>query len=99
MMNSFKTALLLSYICIASFSAAIITPALPHIQTYFDLSKGAVEWVVSIFLLGYVIYQYGVSNAGCDYDGVFAVFITFSICIIVVCIFYDNFYFDNSTFV
>ena len=57
MINSFKTAVLLSYICIASLSAAIITPALPHIQSYFDLSKGAVEWVVSIFLLGYVIGQ------------------------------------------
>lgn len=56
-MNTFKTTLLLSYICIASLSAAIITPALPHIQSYFDLSKGAVEWVVSIFLLGYVLGQ------------------------------------------
>ncbi|PIZ04938.1 MAG: MFS transporter [Gammaproteobacteria bacterium CG_4_10_14_0_8_um_filter_38_16] len=57
MINSFKTALLLSYICIASVSAAIITPALPHIQSFFSLSKGSVEWIVSIFLLGYVIGQ------------------------------------------
>lgn len=57
MNNSFKTGLLLSYICIASLSAAMITPALPHIQSFFDLSKGAVEWVVSIFLLGYAIGQ------------------------------------------
>lgn len=57
MINSFKTGLLLSYICIASLSAAMITPALPHIQAFFDLDKGAVEWVVSIFLLGYVIGQ------------------------------------------
>lgn len=56
-MNAFKVTLLLSYICIASISAAIITPALPHIQTYFHLSNGSVEWVVSIFLLGYVIGQ------------------------------------------
>lgn len=35
----------------------MITPALPHIQVFFDLSKGDVEWVVSIFLLGYVIGQ------------------------------------------
>ncbi|MDP1574398.1 MAG: MFS transporter [Coxiellaceae bacterium] len=57
MINSFKTGMLLSYICIASLSAAIITPALPHIQLFYGLSKGAVEWVVSIFLLGYVIGQ------------------------------------------
>ncbi len=57
MISSFKTSLLLSYICIASASAAIITPALPHIQAYFSLTKGSVEWVVSIFLLGYVIGQ------------------------------------------
>src|SRR3990167_2536043 len=57
MISSFKTSLLLSYICIASASAAIITPALPHIQAYFLLTKGSVEWVVSIFLLGYVIGQ------------------------------------------
>jgi DHA1 family bicyclomycin/chloramphenicol resistance-like MFS transporter len=57
MINSFKTGILLSYICIASLSAAMITPALPHIQSFFYLSKGAVEWVVSIFLLGYVIGQ------------------------------------------
>jgi DHA1 family bicyclomycin/chloramphenicol resistance-like MFS transporter len=57
MINSFKTGLLLSYICIASLSAAIITPALPHIQSFFNLPNGAVEWVVSIFLLGYVIGQ------------------------------------------
>lgn len=56
-MNSFKTGILLSYICIASLSAAMITPALPHIELFFGLSKGAVEWVVSIFLLGYVIGQ------------------------------------------
>lgn len=57
MISSFKTGILLPYICIASLSAAMITPALPHIQLFFNLSKGAVEWVVSIFLLGYVIGQ------------------------------------------
>lgn len=56
-MNAFKVTILLSYICIASISAAIITPALPHIQNFFHLSNGAVEWVISIFLLGYVIGQ------------------------------------------
>jgi len=57
MIGKLKTALLLSYICIASISAAIITPALPNIQHYFSLSKGSVEWIISIFLLGYVLGQ------------------------------------------
>lgn len=57
MISPFKTALLLSYICIASISAAIITPALPYIKESFDLSKGSVQWVVSIFLMGYVLGQ------------------------------------------
>lgn len=45
---------LLSYISIASVSAAIITPALPEIQAHFALNLGTVEWVVSAFLIGYV---------------------------------------------
>ena len=57
MINRLKTAILLSYICIASISAAIITPALPEIGRSYSLSHGALEWVVSIFLLGYVIGQ------------------------------------------
>jgi DHA1 family bicyclomycin/chloramphenicol resistance-like MFS transporter len=57
MISPLKTALLLSYICIASISAAIITPALPAIEHYYTLSHGALEWVVSIFLLGYVLGQ------------------------------------------
>lgn len=52
-----KTALLLSYICMASVSAAIITPALSQIQSFFALSHGSIEWVISIFLFGYVIGQ------------------------------------------
>ena len=52
-----KIAVLLSYICIASISAAIITPALPQIEHSFALSHGALEWIISIFLLGYVIGQ------------------------------------------
>ncbi len=57
MVSNFLVALLLSYISVASFSAAIITPALPQIQSHFALTTGAVEWVVSAFLLGYVIGQ------------------------------------------
>ncbi|WP_032074866.1 MFS transporter [Coxiella burnetii] len=52
-----KVMLLLSYICIASISAAIITPALPHIKQAFALTNGALEWVISIFLFGYVMGQ------------------------------------------
>ncbi len=48
---------LLSYLSIASVSAAIITPALPEIQMQYALGPGAVEWVVSAFLIGYVFGQ------------------------------------------
>lgn len=48
---------LLSYISIASVSAAIITPALPSIEQTLVLNSGTVEWVVSTFLIGYVIGQ------------------------------------------
>ncbi|KTD10660.1 major facilitator superfamily (MFS) transporter [Legionella gratiana] len=48
---------LLNYISIASVSAAIITPALPQIQTQYNLSPGAIEWVISAFLIGYVVGQ------------------------------------------
>lgn len=56
-MSTLKIALLLSYICIASISAAIITPALPAIQQTFLIGQDALQWVVSIFLIGYVIGQ------------------------------------------
>ncbi|WP_208123214.1 MFS transporter [Facilibium subflavum] len=56
-MTPFKTILLLSYICIASLSAAIITPGLHSIQIQFQLTSGALNWVISIFLIGYVIGQ------------------------------------------
>ena len=55
--NKFHTALLLSYICIASMSAAIITPAFPVIQNEFSLTKGALSWLITIFMLGYVFGQ------------------------------------------
>ncbi|GAB4223781.1 MAG: MFS transporter [Gammaproteobacteria bacterium] len=55
--SSWKVAFLLSYICIASVSAAIITPALPAIEQHYALSHGALEWVISIFLFGYVAGQ------------------------------------------
>ncbi len=56
-MSPFKISLLLSYVCIASISAAIITPALPQIESSFALKHGSLEWSMSIFLLGSVIGQ------------------------------------------
>ncbi|KTC85398.1 MULTISPECIES: MFS transporter [Legionella] len=57
MVSNLRVAWLLSYISIASFSATIVTPALPFIQLQFGLENGQVEWVVSAFLIGYVIGQ------------------------------------------
>lgn len=57
MISNFRVAWLLSYISIASISAAIITPGLPQIQLYFGLKVGQVEWMISAFLIGYVIGQ------------------------------------------
>ena len=56
-MTNFKIGLLLSYICIASLSAAIITPALPSISATFHLGNSSLQWVVSTFMIGYVIGQ------------------------------------------
>lgn len=56
-MNKYKVGLLLSNISIASVSAAIITPSLPQIEQAYALSHGSIEWVISIFLMGYVIGQ------------------------------------------
>ena len=55
--SRFNLIWLLSYISIASVSAAIITPALPEIQSHYALSLGTVEWIVSAFLIGYVFGQ------------------------------------------
>jgi MFS transporter, DHA1 family, multidrug resistance protein len=57
MTHRLRTVLMLSYISIASASAAIITPALPALAQTFKLGHGALEWVVSLFLLGYVLGQ------------------------------------------
>ncbi|AIT09676.1 MFS transporter [Candidatus Francisella endociliophora] len=56
-MRNYKIIILLSYISIASGSAVIINPALPYISTQMSLSSGQVEWLVSIFLIGYVSGQ------------------------------------------
>ncbi len=56
-MNTLKTSILLSYISVATASAAIITPALPIIGASFHLSKANLSWIVTLFLLGYMIGQ------------------------------------------
>ncbi len=56
-MKSWKIGVLLSYICIASVSATIITPALPHIESAFHIGDGVLEWVITIFLIGYMLGQ------------------------------------------
>jgi MFS family permease len=56
-MKNYKVILLLTYISIASASAVIINPALPHIAQEMHLSNGFVAWLVSVFLIGYVMGQ------------------------------------------
>lgn len=55
--SRFNLIWLLSYISIASISATIVTPALPEIQAQYALNLGAIEWMVSAFLIGYVVGQ------------------------------------------
>ncbi|NQY43322.1 MAG: MFS transporter [Legionellales bacterium] len=56
-MPLYKKILLLSYISIASMSSAFITPALAEIENLYGLGHGQIEWLISIFLSGYVIGQ------------------------------------------
>lgn len=56
-MNKAKLTLLLSYISVATASAAVITPALPAISQAFAVSKGYLGWIVTLYLLGYMIGQ------------------------------------------
>lgn len=65
-MKLIKHLILLSYISVASVSAVMITPALAQIQQGFGLKAHDVQWMISIFLAGYVIGQlvYGpIANA------------------------------------
>lgn len=52
-----KSFLILNYIPLAALASSIITPALPDIRNYYQLSLGQLEWVVSIFLIGYMCGQ------------------------------------------
>ncbi|MBA2650918.1 MAG: MFS transporter [Tatlockia sp.] len=88
MVSNYRIALLLSYISLASFSAAFITPALPQIALRFRLLSGQVEWVVSAFLIGYVIGQLIYGPLANRYGRVFALRIGLAINLIgiVLCI-------------
>lgn len=88
MITKFRIAWLLSYISIASFSAAFITPALPQIELFYGLSPGKVEWVVSAFLFGYVIGQLLYGPLANRWGRVFALRIglTINLIGIVVCL-------------
>ena len=57
MISNLRLAWLLSYIATASVSAAVITPSLPLIERQFNLQLGSIEWMVTAFLIGYVIGQ------------------------------------------
>lgn len=57
MISKSRLAWLLSYISIASVSAALITPGLPLIEQEYHLQTGSIEWMVTAFLIGYVIGQ------------------------------------------
>ena len=56
-MNAFKKIILLSFVSSAAFSAVMITPALPLLKQSFQLSDSNLQWIVSLFLIGYVIGQ------------------------------------------
>ncbi len=56
-MKTYKIAILLSYLSIASVSAVILTPALPQISKFYTLDTSSLSWFVGIFLFGYVFGQ------------------------------------------
>lgn len=44
-------------ISFGTVSAVLITPALPEMSQYFGVSHSAVQWTLSLFLLGYAVGQ------------------------------------------
>lgn len=52
-----KIFILLMLVALASVSAVMYTPAIPAIKQYFGVSGSAVQFTVTIFLIGYVIGQ------------------------------------------
>ncbi len=67
-----KAFILLSYLSIASISAAILTPALPAIAQTYSLMHGEVMAVVSWFLFGYVFGQLMYGPLANRYGGLYA---------------------------
>ncbi|WP_131781791.1 MFS transporter [Legionella gresilensis] len=57
MISRARIALLLAYLSVPSIAGVIITPALPLIQANFKLNQSEVEWLISLFLVGYVFGQ------------------------------------------
>lgn len=56
-MKTSKMIFLLSYLCMASVTSTIISPALPTIAQNFQVDIQAINWVNSIFLFGYMAGQ------------------------------------------
>lgn len=49
--------LILNYVTLASIASTIITPALTHIQSNFSISKVQVDWLMTLYLIGYALGQ------------------------------------------
>lgn len=88
-MNNLKSILLLSFICTASFSAAILSPAFPIISKQLLLHHGAVSWLMTIFMLGYVFGQLFYGPVANSFGRLFALRLGLVINIlgIIVCMF------------
>lgn len=97
-MTKSKIALLLSYICIASISATIITPAFPKIQAVYHLSSESLEWVMSIFLIGYVVGQLIYAPIANRYGTLNALRsgLIINVIGILICLFASTFFMDYS---
>ena len=95
-MDSFRKFLLLTYISVASIGTAILTPALPTIDFQWKLSVGGLEWIVTIFLLGYMLGQLIYAPIANRYGRLVAIRSGFSLGIIgvIICLFasYSNSY-------
>lgn len=49
--------LILSYVTLASAASAIITPALPHLGKLYTIQKAELDWIMTIFLIGFALGQ------------------------------------------
>lgn len=53
--RGYQLFLLILLIATASVSAVLFTPALPALADYFHISQSAVQWTMTLFLLGYAV--------------------------------------------